>query len=142
MTDMALFDCIPNEINELLVSFSGSIQGISDIIESYKEAMKTNAIELPPMQRVQTELSLAYAMNALFFVYLRCHGVDAKDHPILKELERLTACLKRCQNICSKQSSELSHSRLDKEASKRFVKRALWQSAQSKTRRRKLDSDS
>ncbi|CDS40704.1 nuclear nucleic acid binding protein C1D [Echinococcus multilocularis] len=142
MTDMVLFDCIPNEISQLLVSFSDSIQGISDTIESYKEAMKTNAIELPPMQRVQTELSLAYAMNALFFVYLRCHGVDVKDHPILKELERLTACLKRCQNICGKQSSELSHSRLDKEASKRFVKRALWQSAQSKTRRRKLDSDS
>ncbi|VDK35189.1 unnamed protein product [Taenia asiatica] len=139
--DVKLFDSIPDEINQLLVSFSDSIQGISDIVVSYKEAMKTNKTESPPMQRVQIELSLAYAMNALFFVYLRCHGFDVKDHPILKELERLTACLKRCQNICSKQSSEHIHSRLDKEASKRFVKRVLWQSAQSKTKKRKVGSD-
>ncbi|KAL5111134.1 Nuclear nucleic acid-binding protein C1D [Taenia crassiceps] len=99
--------------------------------------MKTSKIELSPIQRVQIELSLGYAMNALFFVYLRCHGLDVKDHPILKELERLTTCLKRCQNICSMRSSEISHSRLDKEASKRFVKRALWRSAQSKTKRKK-----
>uniref|UniRef100_A0A5K3FMC3 Transposase n=1 Tax=Mesocestoides corti TaxID=53468 RepID=A0A5K3FMC3_MESCO len=53
--------------------------------------------------------------------------------------ERLTACLKRCQNVCGKQNNEIKHLRLNKEASQRFVKHALWQSAQSKTKKRKID---
>lgn len=42
--DIGLFDSIPNEISQLLISFSDSIQGISDIIVSYKEVMKTSKI--------------------------------------------------------------------------------------------------
>ncbi|VDL27106.1 unnamed protein product [Hymenolepis diminuta] len=141
MTGETLFDSIPSEISELLVDFSDSVEEINKLILAYKEALKASDNELPKMQRVQTELSLAYTMNALFYVYLRCHGVDTSDHPIVGELQRLTACLKRCQSIFSKQSIENQHAHLDKEATKRFVKRALWQSVQAKPKRRKMDSD-
>ncbi|KAM3171112.1 hypothetical protein ACTXT7_017262 [Hymenolepis weldensis] len=141
MTGETLFDSIPSEISDLLVDFSDSVEELNKLILAYKEALKASDNELPKMQRVQTELSLAYTMNALFYVYLRCHGVDTSDHPIVGELQRLTVCLKRCQSIFNKQSTENQHAHLDKEATKRFVKRALWQSAQAKPKRRKMDSD-
>uniref|UniRef100_A0A0R3T0P5 Nuclear nucleic acid-binding protein C1D n=1 Tax=Rodentolepis nana TaxID=102285 RepID=A0A0R3T0P5_RODNA len=148
MTGETLFDTIPSEISDLLVDFSDSIEEINKLLVAYKDALKTceneasiHKLYLPKMQRVQIELSLTYTMNALFYVYLRCHGVDTSDHPIVSELQRLTACLKRCQSICSKQSNENQHAHLDKEATKRFVKRALWQSVQAKPKRRKMDLD-
>lgn len=67
MDEKGLFDSIPNEISQHLVSFSGSIQEVWEIIASYKEAIKVNETEVEPMQRIQSELSLTYAMNALFF---------------------------------------------------------------------------
>ncbi|VDN11662.1 unnamed protein product [Dibothriocephalus latus] len=58
----------------------------------------------------------------------------------LGRAERITACLRRCQNLCEKQSSKRMH--LDKQATTRFVRTALWQSAQSKTKKRRMDSES
>ncbi|BHF59982.1 DNA-binding protein c1d [Sparganum proliferum] len=134
MSEDSLFDSIPSEVSQHLVKFSEAIQDSWDIIATYRESIKGEKSELSVMQRIQTDLSMAYAINAL------CNGVEVKDHPILKELERITACLRRCQNLCEKQSSKRLH--LDKQATTRFVRNALWQSAQSKTKKRRMESES
>ncbi|KAL7062631.1 hypothetical protein AAHC03_0885 [Spirometra sp. Aus1] len=139
MSEDSLFDSIPSEVSQHLVKFSEAIQDSWDIVATYRESIKGEKSELSVMQRIQTDLSMAYAINALYFVHLRCNGVEVKDHPILKELERITACLRRCQNLCEKQSSKRLH--LDKQATTRFVRNALWQSAQSKTKKRRMESE-
>ncbi|VUZ45740.1 unnamed protein product [Hymenolepis diminuta] len=77
MTGETLFDSIPSEISELLVDFSDSVEEINKLILAYKEALKASDNELPKMQRVQTELSLAYTMNALFYGMLNMRTVLA-----------------------------------------------------------------
>ncbi|XP_018647312.1 hypothetical protein Smp_179160 [Schistosoma mansoni] len=46
--------------------------------------------------------------------------------------------LKRCRSLVEKEGS--TRLKLDKEATTRFVKHALWKSAHTKTKKRRMDS--
>ncbi|KAG5448935.1 DNA-binding protein c1d [Clonorchis sinensis] len=91
------------------------------------------------LEQIKEELSLCYAFNALFFIYLRCNGVDTGNHPIMQELNRVMTALKRCRMLTEKESN--SRLKCDKEAASRFIKHALWQSAHSKAKKRRPNQE-
>ncbi|CAL8072833.1 unnamed protein product [Calicophoron daubneyi] len=141
MSETSIFDEIPEEISQHLVSFSEIINGIGDFVDSY-----TGSVGHPggssesdsSLSKIKSELSLCYTFNALFFVYLRCIGVDTTQHPVMQELDRVMTALKRCRALTEKNATP--HLRTDKEAASRFIKHALWQSAHSKAKKRRADA--
>uniref|UniRef100_A0A094ZFN3 Uncharacterized protein n=1 Tax=Schistosoma haematobium TaxID=6185 RepID=A0A094ZFN3_SCHHA len=54
--------------------------------------------------------------------------------------DRVMNALKRCRSLVEREGS--ARLKLDKEATTRFVKHALWKSAHTKTKKRRMDSSS
>ncbi|KER27102.1 Sas10/Utp3/C1D family protein, partial [Opisthorchis viverrini] len=149
MAENSIFDEIPEEISQHLVTFSESIDDVDSYIKDFL-ASKNSRTEISNLEQIKEELSLCYAFNALFFgkcsfrqdhfsVYLRCNGVDTCNHPIMQELNRVMTALKRCRMLTEKESN--SRLKCDKEAASRFIKHALWQSAHSKAKKRRPNQE-
>ncbi|KAF5397220.1 hypothetical protein PHET_09461 [Paragonimus heterotremus] len=139
MVEGCIFDEIPEEISVHLVSFSEALDNIQSLISNHMSSSLSHKTEKSNLEVIKHELSLCYTLNALFFIYLRCNGVDTSTHPIMQELDRVMAALKRCRALSDKNST--SHLRCDKEAASRFIKHALWQSAHSKAKKRRPNSE-
>jgi hypothetical protein len=57
--------------------------------------------ELPPLMRARVDATLAYALNALFCMYLRTQGQDPTTHPLREEIGRVRAAYIRIHEIDS-----------------------------------------
>ncbi|ORX89180.1 exosome-associated factor Rrp47/DNA strand repair C1D [Basidiobolus meristosporus CBS 931.73] len=51
--------------------------------------------KLPVMDRCKLEVMVAYAINTLFWIYLKTQGVPPNDHPVMKELERIRGYIQK-----------------------------------------------
>ncbi|KAA3682070.1 exosome complex protein LRP1, partial [Paragonimus westermani] len=112
------------------------------------------------LEVIKYELSLCYTLNALFFsnfasLFLYpslsqvqwCGYKHSSNHAGTELFllfpatiqDRVMAALKRCRTLSDKNST--SHLRCDKEAASRFIKHALWQSAHSKAKKRRPNSE-
>lgn len=55
--------------------------------------------ELPPLMRARVDATLAYALNAIFCMYLRTQGQDPSEHPVREEIARVRAAYIRIHEI-------------------------------------------
>lgn len=55
--------------------------------------------ELPPLMRARVDATLAYALNAIFCMYLRTQGQDPTEHPVREEIARVRAAYIRIHEI-------------------------------------------
>ncbi|XP_043221415.1 nuclear nucleic acid-binding protein C1D-like isoform X1 [Amphibalanus amphitrite] len=78
---------------------------------------------MTPLQRAKYDLVSAYAMNSLFWIYLRTRGEDTQEHGIKTELERLKTTMLRVKEIEDKAKAM----RVDRPAAHRMVSKSLWQ---------------
>ncbi|XP_062584296.1 nuclear nucleic acid-binding protein C1D-like [Saccostrea cucullata] len=121
---------IPDELKEKLASLDTALTQIETV---FQPLLKTNQSELyekiSAMEKAKLELAGAYSINSLFWVYLNICGVNPKEHGIKQELERIKSYMDRAKNIQDKAKAP----KVDKSASKRFVKSALWKAAQKQT---------
>ncbi|CAH8841643.1 unnamed protein product [Trichobilharzia szidati] len=140
MVESSIFDDIPEEISAQLVSFSEAAHSVEQLVKEIASFRDTSSGQASDLDTIKNDLVLCYSFNALFFMYLRCNGVETKSHPIMQELDRVMAALKRCRSLIEKETC--SRLKLDKEATTRFVKHALWKSAHTKPKRRRLDTSS
>jgi len=82
------------------------------------------------LDRAKYDLTNLYAINSLFFMYVRSFGQDPKDVSIKDELDRIRKQMVRASEIANK-PKEL-RSRIDKDAARRMVKSGLWQPTKGK----------
>ena len=74
-----------------------ALENIEEALENVEEHLQQ--LLTIPAQKLASNMSdlenaklysaLAYLLNSLFFVYLRCQGVSTSNHEILKELDRV-----------------------------------------------------
>ncbi|KAG1706662.1 hypothetical protein DVH05_027514 [Phytophthora capsici] len=109
----------------------GSVEQTLAAVEEHLAVFKGTSMEdfvspLSPLERAKVQVSLAYTINALLFVFLKTQGVSAKDirqTHVKQELDRVKAFIKKI-----KDAEELAKGPklvLDKDASKRFIHNAL-----------------
>ncbi|XP_004498803.1 uncharacterized protein [Cicer arietinum] len=55
--------------------------------------------QLPLFQRAHSLFSLAKLTSTLFSLKLKCRGINPNDHPFKSELDRLTLCQKRLEDL-------------------------------------------
>ncbi|CAH8498599.1 unnamed protein product [Heterobilharzia americana] len=86
MVESSIFDEIPEEISTQLVSFSEATDDVEQLVNKISSFSNTSDNQVSDLDTIKSELSLCYAFNALFFMYLRCNGVETQSHPIMQEL--------------------------------------------------------
>ncbi|EEY68845.1 uncharacterized protein PITG_18750 [Phytophthora infestans T30-4] len=118
-------------MSDQAVEAFGSVEQTLSAVEEHLAVFKQTSMEdftetLRPLQRAKVQVSLAYTINALLFVFLKTQGVSSKDirqTHVKQELERVKAFIKKI-----KDTEELTKGPklvLDKDASKRFIHNAL-----------------
>ena len=60
-----------------------------------KLPMKEAIARLGALEKARLEVALSFAINALYFVYLKTRGENPADHPVKKELDTVKAYLKK-----------------------------------------------
>ncbi|POM62143.1 C1D domain containing hypothetical protein [Phytophthora palmivora] len=118
-------------MSDQAVEAFGSVDQTLAAVEEHLAVFKQTSLEdfvapLSPLERAKVQVSLAYTINALLFVFLKTQGVSPKDirqTHVKQELERVKAFIKKI-----KDAEELAKGPtlvLDKDASKRFIHNAL-----------------
>lgn len=59
----------------------------------------SNEDELDAMSRAHIHITLAYAINSLFCMYLRTQGIDPTSHPIAEEIARVQDAFMRMRKV-------------------------------------------
>ncbi|ELU03495.1 hypothetical protein CAPTEDRAFT_102365 [Capitella teleta] len=127
-------DNFPEELQERLSSFDESLSNFEELIKSLHETpLNQVQADMKPLDKAKLELVGVYALNSLYWMYLNIRGENPKEHSIRQELERVKSYMKRVKDITDKEKAP----KLDKDASKRFVRSALWQEAQKKKKNKK-----
>jgi len=76
------------------------------------------------LDKAKYDLTNMYAINSLFWMYLRSFGEDPKNTSIKEELDRIKKQMLRLSQIASKSKMP----RIDKDAANRFVRHGLSKS--------------
>lgn len=121
---------IPHELRSKLAAFDSSLTTVE---ERFQPLLDTPLNELnatlSTLDKAKLDLVAAYSINSLFWMYLNVCGVNPKDHGIKQELDRIRGYMNRLKEIQEKEKAPS----LNVDASKRFVKSALWKAAQNKS---------
>ncbi|TYZ57776.1 hypothetical protein PybrP1_003234 [[Pythium] brassicae (nom. inval.)] len=112
---------------EAFASVEQTLAAVEEHLQVFKSASLESVVaELSPLEKAKVQVSLAYSVNALLYVFLKTQGVSTKDirqTHVKQELERVKGFIKKI-----KDTEELAKGpklALDKDASKRMVHSAL-----------------
>lgn len=75
-------------------------------------------------EKAKLDLTVVYTLNSLFWIYLSTKGVNVREHPIKKELDRLKSYMMRAKEVEDKEKAP----KLNVNAANRFVRNSLWSS--------------
>lgn len=95
---------------------------IENIRKSIQDALEMNRDEMSVEEKVKLDLFLAYAVNSLYFMYLKVEGEDIGSHEIKHELNRVKEAMQRQQQIHDKKFRP----KVESNVAKRFVKSGLY----------------
>jgi exosome complex protein LRP1 len=79
--------------------------------------------KMPALDRAKYDLTVLYAINSLFWMYMRSLGEDPKTHGIKHELDRIKQQMLRVKEITDKEKMP----RIDQGAAGRMIRHGLWQ---------------
>jgi len=117
---------VPEEVSEVFDKLDSNIKEIEQQLAPFFEVPNQDLEEsLSPLEKAKLSIIVAYAINTLFYSYLKTQGISPQDHPVKKELERIKLYIKKLQNVTELQKGPKS--RIDREAADRFIARELNQ---------------
>lgn len=106
--------------------FVSKLQASHEIINrietTLQKAMEINTDNLSKEEKVNLDIFLTYAVNSLYFMYLRVNGENITTHPVKHELGRIKEAMERQKQIADKSLRP----QIDQGAAKRFVKSGLY----------------
>jgi len=112
------------DLKASLEDLSGNITDLEDSLTPLLDtALSTSTSKLPLLDKAKLYVLVTYAIESLLFSYIRLHGVEAKSHPVFRELSRVKQYfdkIKTAETVGLKPNTKL-----DKDAAGRFVKHAL-----------------
>ncbi|KAJ2022775.1 hypothetical protein IWW57_004390, partial [Coemansia sp. S610] len=89
--------------------------------------------KLSTIQRCELEALVAYSIDTLFWIYLKINGVPPKEHPVMKELQRIQRYIAKINAAKATVSTDGNGNgrtlQLDRDAADRFIKGALGSSS-------------
>ena len=94
---------LPPAMGKRVHAVSSQLDSVrSTLAPLMKLPMKETLAKLKPMERARLEVGLSFAINALFYVYLKTRGENPVDHPVKKELDTVKMYLKKLKAVQEK----------------------------------------
>ena len=128
----------PPELENACKNFEGSMLNVEKCLQPILKNERSRTTRgLSTLDTAKMDLVSIYAMNSLYWSYLIMHGIDPKNHPIKQELDRIQTYMKRIEIIKNKENAP----KLAKDAAKRFVRNAMFDSEQKNVVKKDLQQD-
>jgi hypothetical protein len=91
---------LPPKMSNRLQSITAQLTGVrTHVTPLLKLPVPSTLARLAPMERARLQVALGFAINALFFIYLKTKGENPLDHPVKQELDRVRAYLKKIKTV-------------------------------------------
>ncbi|EFE43214.1 exosome-associated family protein [Trichophyton verrucosum HKI 0517] len=119
-----------SDLTPLLEQLEDSIDDIEEVLEPLLErGLTATAQKLPLLDKAKLHVLLSYSIESLIFsnfllpAYLRLNDVDAKEHPVFRELNRVRQYHEKIKTL--EAPPEKRTMTLDTQAAGRFIKHGL-----------------
>ncbi|EGE00827.1 hypothetical protein TESG_08121 [Trichophyton tonsurans CBS 112818] len=113
-----------SDLMPLLEQLEDSIDDIEEVLEPLLErGLTATAQKLPLLDKAKLHVLLSYSIESLIFSYLRLNDVDAKEHPVFRELNRVRQYHEKIKTL--EAPPEKRTMMLDTQAAGRFIKHGL-----------------
>jgi exosome complex protein LRP1 len=117
---------LPDDVKEPLLEFDLALRDVEQQVGALTEHDWSTLTEgLSPLETARLNVTSAYALNTLFFIYLKTQGVMTSEHPVKQELERVRTYLQKAKSASGQADEHKAQSRLNTDAAKRFIAHAL-----------------
>lgn len=108
-----MIDELEENIDDLEIALSTLLSG----------PLSDTASKLPVLDRAQLYVTATWSIESILFSYLRLNGVNAKEHPVFRELTRVKQYFDKIKDAETGDGPRPTN--LDKAAAGRFIKHAL-----------------
>ncbi|OQE78471.1 hypothetical protein PENNAL_c0056G06278 [Penicillium nalgiovense] len=114
----------PTDLLPLLEQLDDNVDDLEGVLEPLLAGtLVKSSSKLPVMDKAKLHVLITYTLESLIFSYLRLHGVDAKQHPVFRELTRVKQYFEKIRAL--ETEPEERSMTLDKAAASRFIKHGL-----------------
>ncbi|KAJ5397118.1 Sas10/Utp3/C1D [Penicillium cosmopolitanum] len=112
------------DLMPLLEQLEDNVDDLEEVLEPVLgQSLAKLSKNLPVMDRAKIHVLITYTLESLIFSYLRLKGVDAKQHPVFRELTRVRQYFEKIKAL--ETEPEQPTMKLDKAAAGRFIKHGL-----------------
>ncbi|PGH26713.1 hypothetical protein AJ80_01659 [Polytolypa hystricis UAMH7299] len=112
------------DITPLVDQLEDDIDDLEDVLEPLlSQALSATTQKMPVLDKAKLHVLVTYTLESMIFSYLRLHGVNAKEHPVFKELTRVKQYMEKIKAL--ETGPEKRTMTLDKQAAGRFIKHGL-----------------
>lgn len=128
---------IPSEVAISLSNFENSFNELEKKLEPiFAIPARQVKTQLLPLERAELHVTLAFAANALFTMYLRTQGLSPERHPVTREVDRVKGYLDKVKKAadCALPPPAAN---LDIRATNRFITHAIPELSQDQKRQLK-----
>ena len=119
---------IPDEFVSALSGFATAVGTIEQLVQRLQQAPWHKLCSgLSPLESARLHLMVAYAVNTLFYMYLRTQGISPANHPVLEELARVKQYVRKVKQASAAEEHKEGQrqSSINVEAAQRFITHAL-----------------
>ncbi|KAL5337571.1 Sas10/Utp3/C1D family-domain-containing protein [Aspergillus crustosus] len=108
----------------LLERLDDNVDDLEEVLAPILEnTFVDNSKKLPVLDKAKFHVLITYTLESLIYSYLRLRGVEAKEHPVFRELTRVKQYNEKIKLL--EAGPEKRSMRLDKQAAGRFIKHGL-----------------
>ncbi|KAK8064952.1 hypothetical protein PG994_007590 [Apiospora phragmitis] len=106
-----------------LERLDGDIDNLEEVLQPILKAVADLPSKLPLLEKAKLYVLATYALESMLFSALRLNAVDAKNHPVFKELTRVRQYFDKIKNI--ETPPEKPEQTLNKGAAISFIRSGL-----------------
>mmetsp|Transcript_25263 Transcript_25263/g.47770 ORF Transcript_25263/g.47770 Transcript_25263/m.47770 type:complete len:198 (+) Transcript_25263:3-596(+) len=111
---------LPEEVAGTIERFEATLDELESALQPVLATSARDVqAQLTPLERAEMHVTLAYAANALFTMYLKTQGVKVEDHPVKREMERVQLYLSKVDRASNPNTTPTSS--LNVAAVNRFI---------------------
>ncbi|EQL36549.1 hypothetical protein BDFG_01931 [Blastomyces dermatitidis ATCC 26199] len=112
------------DLTPLLEQLEDNIDDLEDVLEPLLgQPLSATTQKMPVLDKAKLHVLITYAIESMIFSYLRLQGVNAKEHPVFKELTRVKQYFEKIKAV--ETVPEQRTMAVDTEAAGRFIKHGL-----------------
>ncbi|KAI1077480.1 Sas10/Utp3/C1D family-domain-containing protein [Whalleya microplaca] len=113
----------PTDISPQLEQLDDELDNLEEALEPLLKNIPDVASKLPLLDKAKLYVLVTYSIESMLFSSLRLSGVNAKEHPVFKELARVRQYFQKISNI--ENPPQKPGQSLNKEAAIRFIRADL-----------------